>query len=169
MKFCGERMCPWWCRLVGFGARGCAAPTDRQVNLYLDQQQVNGSCLVGPPFSKKPVLLLCQPKMPLWLTQNWPRRRRALSAGQPTWTPGHRRPLPSLRILSRIAAECNAKPPFRHNAVQSRAGACNATQCNPFQVEPTGPRPGPPSRWVVWGECNATQSIGAGGFAPHCA
>jgi hypothetical protein len=39
-------MCRWWGLLIGFGARGRATSTDRDVNLFLDRPQVNGRSVV---------------------------------------------------------------------------------------------------------------------------
>ena len=46
VDFCCAAMCRWWGLLVGFGAKGGAASTSNEVNLYLDRPQVNGGVAV---------------------------------------------------------------------------------------------------------------------------
>jgi hypothetical protein len=46
VKWCCAEMCRWWGVLVGFGVRGCAASTGRDVNLFIDRPQANGKSVI---------------------------------------------------------------------------------------------------------------------------
>ena len=46
VKFCCASMSRWWGVLIGFGARGCAASTCRDVCLYLDRPQASGGTVL---------------------------------------------------------------------------------------------------------------------------
>lgn len=42
VEFCCPEMSQRWGVLIGFGAQGCPASTDRNINLYRDQSQASG-------------------------------------------------------------------------------------------------------------------------------
>lgn len=43
VDFCCIGMCRWWGRLIGFGARSHPVSTNREVNLFTDRPQPDGS------------------------------------------------------------------------------------------------------------------------------
>jgi hypothetical protein len=46
VRFCCAAMCERWGSVIGFGARGCAASTSRDVNLFTDRPQVGGGAVL---------------------------------------------------------------------------------------------------------------------------
>lgn len=46
VSFCCAEMEHQWGRLLGFGARGIAACTSRDVSLFIDRQQANGRTIL---------------------------------------------------------------------------------------------------------------------------